>query len=285
MKQQVKSAARAILPRRSFSHLLYWNLKYQRHLTAKNRKRLSPFLGNEFECPFCGERFKELLPHGEDQAVLQEKNIVGGGRRLNALCPCCYSTDRERLLYLFLKHETNVFRDKIKLLHVAPEESLLLVFMKQANVDYLTVDLDDPLAMEVADLTNLQYNNNSFDFIICNHVLEHIPDDRKAMSELYRVLNVGGTAILQVPISLTLDKTYEDPAITTPQEREKAFGQYDHVRIYAKDYKTRLEAAGFCVNEYSLAEKFGEDVCRRYAINHNEHLFICTKPSKTPPPR
>ena len=139
-------------------------------------------------CPFCGGRFREFLARGVDFSILQEKKVIGDGYRLNATCPCCRSYDRERLTYLFLKQKTDLFARKIKLLHFA-----------QKNIDYVTADLMAPDVMVKADVTAIPYSDVTFDAVICNHVLEHIADDRKAMAELYRVFKPGGRAYLQVP--------------------------------------------------------------------------------------
>jgi len=235
---------------------------------------------NQFYCPFCGKHSREFLPLGLDIPVLKEKKVVGGGYRLNAMCPNCHSSDRERLVYLYLKNKKREIFAKgkrFKLLHVAPEPSLQKVLMTQPTIDYLSADLNPQLAMVKMDVTDIPYEDNSFDIIICNHVLEHVPDDRKAMAELYRVLKPGGWAILQVPISLSLDRTYEYPLVTSPEDREKLFGQSDHVRIYAIDYVDRLKEAGFTVRSYRSATEFGQAAVRRYALIEDEHIFICWK--------
>jgi predicted SAM-dependent methyltransferase len=234
-----------------------------------------------FTCPFCQSHFDEFLPYGIELPVLKEKKVVGAGYRLNALCPRCGSLDRERLVYLYLKHKTNLFSvERLRVLHVAPGRNLQKVLMVLPNIDYLSADLCSPRAMVKMDITDIKYGDDCFDVIICNHVLEHIPGDRKAMSELYRVLKPGGWSILQVPISLSLDKTYEDPTVQTAEEREKLFGQCDHVRIYAKDYKERLEKAGFSVETYSFTEEFGEHYSHVYGLVKDEVLYICSKPKR-----
>jgi predicted SAM-dependent methyltransferase len=214
---------------------------------------------------------------GYDFPVILEKQITGSGLRI-AMCPVCSSSDRIRLLYLFLKTKTNLFIQPIKLLHLAPEKPLMDIFIKQKNIDYLTADLNPENVMEKMDITYIQYPKNTFDVILCNHVLEHIPDDRKAMSELLRVLKPGGWAILQVPISKVLEKTYEDFTITSSQEREKHFGQKDHVRIYGKDYTQRLKEAGFMVEEYNWSNDpdLGNDE-NRFGLNRDETVYYCIK--------
>jgi len=236
--------------------------------------------GEYLYCPFCKKYSKEFLPFGLDIPVLKEKNVVGGGYRLNAMCPHCHSIDRERLIYLYLKNKkADLFSldKKFKLLHIAPEENLQNVLIAQPNIEYLSADLTSPLAAVRMDITDIKFKDNYFDVIICNHVLEHIPDDRKAMTELYRVLKPGGFAILQVPIALALDQTYEDPSITSPEEREKMFGQSDHVRLYARDYRDRLEKVGFSVEQYSFANEFGESVLHQYGLSKEESIYICSK--------
>jgi predicted SAM-dependent methyltransferase len=235
--------------------------------------------GFRFTCPFCGGHFRKLLPAGLDLPILKEKNVVGGGYRANGTCPHCDSSDRERLIYLYLKYKTDLFYENLKILHVAPEENLRKVLMASTNIDYLGADLDSPLAMVKMDITKIPYKDNSFNVVICNHVLEHIPNDRLAMSNLYRVLKPGGWAILQVPISLSLDRTYEDPTVTAPDEREKKFGQSDHVRIYAKDYKDRLENVGFTVEVYSFRKEFGDSTINKYALAKDEDLYLASKSS------
>lgn len=243
------------------------------------------YIGDQFECPFCGGHFRKFLAVGQDLSVVKEKKIVSQGYHPNAICPRCHSLDRDRLVYLYIKNKTNLFQtnQKLRLLHVAPERNVQKVFKSYSHIDYLSADLESPLAMVKMDITDIRHNDNSFDIVVCCHVLEHIPNDRKAMSELYRVLKPGGWAILQVPISLLLEKTYEDPTIVVPKERERAFGQRDHVRIYARDYKDRLESIGFSVEVYSFAEEFGESVVRRYGLLKHEDMYICSKPTELNP--
>jgi len=236
------------------------------------------YTGDEFECPFCGGKFNKLLPAGFEFPVLKEKKVVGAYYRLNATCPRCFSDDRERLLYLYLqKKRQDIFEKKIKILHIAPEKQLNKVFMSQSNIDYLSADLDSPLAAVKMNITNIEQKDNTFDFIMCNHVLEHIPDDAKAMSEIYRVLKPGGTAILQVPISYTIQKTIEDPSITAPKDRERFFGQHDHVRIYGQDYKKRLERIGFSVIVDDFITELGQSNAHKYALLNHEKIYLCSK--------
>lgn len=218
--------------------------------------------------------------------VIKEKQIVGGGRRDNDICPRCQSTDRDRLIFLYLQNETDLFHRKQFLIHIAPEPSLYKVFRNTATIDYYpATKYEEGLyydkSIQKEDLLDLQIDDNTFDWVICNHVLEHIPDDARAMHELFRVLKPGGKAILQVPYSLILDKTFEDPKITEPKEREKVFGQFDHVRIYGKDYPDRLKKAGFEVKIVTQDKDFYNILdLKKFAVNPKEDLFLCTKPNQ-----
>jgi SAM-dependent methyltransferase len=237
------------------------------------------YLGNKYECPFCERSYSMLLPDGFDFPVLKEKQVISGIRRLHSKCPRCRSDHRERLIYLFLyKVKQEIFSRNIKLLHVAPEKNLALKLKSCPNIDYLSIDLDSPLADLKMDITDIKLDNDTFDIIICNHVLEHIPDDEKTMRELYRVLKQGGFAILQVPISYSIEATLEDSTIINPKEREIVFGQWNHVRIYGKDYILRLEKAGFTVNICDYSKEIGsnQDVLK-YELDKDEKIFLCSK--------
>lgn len=234
------------------------------------------YFGLKYKCNLCNSRLRTFLPFGFTFAVLKEKKVVGGGYRQNSLCPVCGSVDRERLLYLYLLHKTDIFEKQKKVLHVAPEARVADILRAKVNIGYLTADISSRNVMVKMDITDIRFPNDSFDVIICNHVLEHIIDDGKAMSELYRTLKPGGWAILQVPLSLTLKNTYEDSSITTETAREQAFGQNDHVRIYAEDYKDRLMQAGFKVNVFKWVTEGG----RRnvFGLNKEECVYFVSKP-------
>jgi len=237
------------------------------------------YFGHRYKCPFCKSKLRTLLPFGLDNPVLKEKKVVGGGYRLNACCPVCKSFDRERLLYLYLLNKTDIFSKSQALLHVAPEPRLSDVLRGQSTIDYLTADIRSAGVMIKMDITDIQYRDCRFDSIICNHVLEHIVDDRQAILELYRVLKPGGWAILQVPLSTVLSQTYEDSEITSEQERECAFGQSDHVRIYADDYKDRLEQAGFTVDIFDWnndAANYGGDA-NKFGLDPKERIYVACK--------
>ncbi len=202
------------------------------------------FSGSRFEDPIDGSKYRKFLPYGYGEELRQ-----------NALCPGTLSLERHRLLWLYLSKETNFLNQPLKVLHLAPEQVFYRLFKKFDHWDYTTTDLYSPLAEVKADICKLPFESNIYDLVFCNHVLEHVPDDQKAMSELYRVLKKGGTLIAQVPIKEDRLKTFENWSITSPDERAKVFGQYDHVRIYGQDYYSRLEKVGFKAKAFDLISK------------------------------
>jgi ubiquinone/menaquinone biosynthesis C-methylase UbiE len=167
-----------------------------------------------------------------------------------------------------------------KVLHFAPEQEFYKRFKKQSNIEYTTTDLLSPLADVKADICNLPFPDNSYDMILCNHVLEHIPNDKLAMQELYRVMKPGGMGIFQIPQDLKRATTFTDDSITDPKERAKVFGQYDHVRVYGRDYFDTLRSIGFTVIEEDYTQKIGAEKVKLYGIAQGEILPICYKPKK-----
>ncbi|MFH0734042.1 MAG: methyltransferase domain-containing protein [bacterium] len=236
------------------------------------------YIGSKYVCPFCKGRFSSFLSGGFDFPILKEKQVVGGGFRLNSTCPRCFSGDRERLIYIYIKkNKQYLFSKEIKLLHVAPEINLGKALKSYPNIKYSSADLNSPLVEVRMDITKINKPNETYDVIICNHVLEHIQDDIKAMYELFRVLKKGGFAILQVPVSFCIDSTIEDETITEPIAREAAFGQKDHVRIYGKDYVQRLESVGFVVTIYDYNEDLEQNEILKYGLLKDEKIFLCIK--------
>lgn len=221
--------------------------------------------GNQFTDPIDGKSFSTFLPYGYNNL------------RKNALSPSTFSLERHRLLWLYLKNETGVFSKKIKLLHFAPEQAFYKRFKKLSNIQYDTIDINSPLAKIRADICDLPIKDNTYDFILCNHVLEHILDDNKAISELYRVLKKDGVGIFQVPIDMKKEFTFQDDSITDKKERNKIFGQYDHVRVYGKDYFTKLKNAGFKVEEVDYTKNLSKDEIYRFSIVKGEIIPVCTK--------
>lgn len=224
--------------------------------------------GDNYTDPIDGRSFKKFLPYGY------------GKQRENALSPSTLSLERHRLLWLYLKNETSFFslENPLKVLHIAPEQCFLDIFRKQQNLDYITSDLESPIADVKADICDLPFENEAFDVVFCNHVLEHIPNDTKAMQELFRVLKKGGMGIFQIPQDTTRTTTFEDNSITNPKERAKIFGQYDHVRVYGLDYFDKLRSIGFKVEEVCYAKKIAPELVERYALAKEEILPVCYKP-------
>lgn len=221
--------------------------------------------GNKYTDPIDGNSYRKFLPYGYEKV------------RENVLAPGTLSLERHRLCWLYLQNETDLFTQPQKLLHFAPEQAFLKRFRKIKHLDYTTTDLNSPIADVKADICNLPFDDNSFNFIICNHVLEHIPEDMKAMKELYRVLAPGGTAILQVPYDRDRNTTFEDDSITDPKERARIFGQYDHVRVYGMDYFEKLEATGFIVEALDYTSSFTDEQINRYRLAKGELLPVCKK--------
>ncbi len=239
-------------------------------------------LGDRVQCPFCGWTFARFLPSRMGSRPFAGDSPRGDDCTVNTLCPRCHSHGRERLLYLYLTHKTDLFSHSDRyLLHVAPEPCLERVLRRFIGPRCLTTDLDQPGVGVRMDITAIPNPASSFDVILCCHVLEHVIDDRAAMAEIYRVLRPDGFAVLQVPISLELAKTYEDPTIVSPEARLRAFGQHDHVRLYGIDYTERLRSVGFFVRTYSSTGEFGQDAVERYGLISEERIFVC---SKTPEP-
>ena len=223
------------------------------------------YRGKTFEDPIDGKTFRSFLPYGYENS------------RENVLSPSTLSLERHRLLWLFLKKETTFFTDPLKVLHFAPEQAFYKRFRKLENLKYTTTDLNSPLADVKADICDLPFPANSFDVILCNHVLEHIPNDTKAMHELYRVLKPGGWGVFQIPQDLSSERTFEDNSITDKTERAKIFGQYDHVRVYGRDYFDKLRSIGFKVTEKDFTAQLTDAEMERYRLAKGEIIPFVEK--------
>ncbi len=223
------------------------------------------YKGNKYTDPIDGKSYRKFLPYGYQV------------KRDNVLAPGTLSLERHRLMWLFLKNNTDFFSKPLKVLHIAPEQAFLTLFRNQKNLDYTTSDLYSPLADVKADITNLPFPDESFDVIFCNHVLEHIPNDQQAMMELYRVMKKGGWGIFQIPQDLNRATTYEDFSITDPKDRAKHFGQYDHVRVYGRDYFDKLSAVGFQVEIIDYTQKITPELFEKFRLAKGELLPVCYK--------
>lgn len=243
------------------------------HNFVSKTKRFAKFWRKGVKCPICNEHFREFQCYGVQS-------------RRNAQCPKCGSLERHRLIWMYLKKTENIANSKRKLniLHFAPEKVLYNFFLSRDNINYYPVDLDPKLfhyygltEVNKADITSIPFEDNYFDIILCNHVLEHIKDDRKAMKELFRVTKIGGYGIFQVPIDYNREKTYEDFTITEPEERFKAFGQKDHVRWYGRDYSNRLRGAGYKVKEDNFIDSFTKIEIFKFGLMDNEIIYKCCR--------
>jgi SAM-dependent methyltransferase len=238
------------------------------------------YYGNNHYCPNCHSRLRKFVSCGTESLVAQEKQIISAGKRRKE-CPICQSAERDRLVYIYVKDYLHLFErgDKINILHIAPEDCLYPVFHKKINhQNYICGDKFDEgysyhNQVQYMDITHIDWEDNFFDLIICNHVLEHIPEDKKAMQELYRVLKPEGKAILQVPISTVLKETQEDFSVTDPAERIRMFGQRNHCRIYGQDYGQRLEEAGFTF----CPVKITDPKYRKQGLDEREEILLAKK--------
>lgn len=228
--------------------------------------------GSAYTDPIDGKSFRTFLPYGY------------GKQRNNVLSPSTLSLERHRLLWLYLQNETNFFKpkrvtgsSKLKILHFAPEQAFYKRFKKLKHIEYTTTDLNSPLADIKADICDLPFKENSYDIILCNHVLEHIPNDTKAMKELFRVLKPGGMGVFQIPQDLNRENTFEDNSITDRKERAKIFGQYDHVRIYGRDYFNKLRRLGFIVNEVNYTSTLSKESIKKYCLAEGEIIPVVSK--------
>jgi SAM-dependent methyltransferase len=232
-------------------------------------KKVAPLLykGNNVECPVCERSFSKFLSYGAD--------IV---HRDNVLCPYDLTLERHRLMWLYLKDESNFFTaNKLDVLHIAPEQCFHALFKKQSNLNYLTGDLVSPIADMHFDLHNIPLEDNRFDVVFCNHVMEHVDDAIRCMSELYRVMRPGGWGIMQVPQDHNREITLEDPTITSPEDREKYYWQKDHVRLFGQDYPKWLEKAGFRVTVFDKESKYDQKKIERFRLQKEEILYIVHK--------
>lgn len=224
------------------------------------------YRGNNKYCPVCKKNSRKFLDFGHPT-------------RSGARCVHCNSLERHRLAWLFFENQTDLFDGHQKnMLHVAPEEAFLRPFSKKLGKGYITADLYNPVAMVKMDITDIQHPDESFDVIYCSHVLEHVPDDRKAIREFYRVLKSEGWAVLLVPI--LNGPTHEDLSITDPQERLRVYGQEDHVRKYGTDgiYLNRLKEAGFVVKVMRPSEFLNSRQIANMGITDAaQDIYYCTK--------
>lgn len=223
------------------------------------------YLGNKVTCNCCKKKFKYFLPYGDSKI-----------KRLNAACPWCQSLERTRMLWDFLS-KSSYLKKNAKILHFAPANSVEDLLKKNKDIDYLSADINPALAMDQVDITNIKYNDNSFDLIICGHVLSVVKEDNKALNELYRVLKKGGTLIILEHIYNQYNTTIEDFTISSDSERIKLYGQSYLERLYGNDFKNKPLSAGFTVEEYNHLETLSDIDVKKYGMENSGLLFLCKK--------
>jgi hypothetical protein len=226
------------------------------------RYRMLQHRGDAVSCPICGHHFAEFRDDWN---------------RPGAICWRCGAHERQRALWLYLERHPALLQGAVSLLHFAPEWCLEHRLRRIRRLRYVTADLDPAKGQLQLDITRLELPDDSFDAILCSHVLEHVEDDRAAMRELHRVLAPGGWAIVMVPLELSRTETYEDPSVRSPQERERLFWQYDHVRLYAPDIAGRLAAAGFEVARERWVTELGAEQAKRYGLLEIDEIFVCRR--------
>lgn len=225
------------------------------------------YIGNQVECPVCSSKYRKFLPYGRNTSS-----------RENALCPSCLSLERHRLMALYMKRKTNFYTANLKVLHVAPEYCFIDRFEQMKNLDYITADIESPLAKVKMDIHQIPFPDNTFDVAFCNHVMEHVDDYILAISELHRVLKPGGWALIQSPQDMKYEVTYEDPTITDPKEREIHFLQNDHLRLFGRNYGRELEKGGFKVTEDRFVmDELSKAEVLRYSLPGEEIVYFCQK--------
>jgi predicted SAM-dependent methyltransferase/ribosomal protein L37AE/L43A len=253
----------------------------------KRRLGLSQYRGNTYACPVCGTHLNSFKPVWKSwwRAIAEHNYIypVSAIETFNAQaysCPACDASDRERLFVLHLDRIWTSLDPsrRYRLVEFAPSVALRRRLRRLPSVDYRSADLYRRSVDDRIDITAMSYGDASIDMMLCSHVLEHVPDDRQAMREMFRVLKPGGFAIVMVPLIVGLDETLEDPAVNTRDLRWTHYGDGDHVRQYGKrDFFDRLRAAGFMVERLGISE-FGTEPFRRAGIAENSELIVARKP-------
>ena len=232
------------------------------------RLRLLIYRGNGVECPCCGSRFSRFMP--------------GLSHRATRVCPRCGAQERHRALWLYMRERTDLFhRPQLSILHWAPEYALQRSLSALPNAAYVSADLDGHEALQHMDMTDVPFKDGAFDLVVCVHVLEHVPDDRKAIREMVRVLKPGGMALLLVPIVLEQLTRENDPAVVTPEQRREAYWQEDHVRLYGGDFPQRLEEEGFDVTVDGWIRTLDQATLERYGLFPLEDVYVARRRRST----
>lgn len=236
-------------------------IKYRRQIRLTfNILRGYYYLGNNFYCVCCNHSFRKFLPFG---------NI----KRNNAKCPSCESLERTRLLQYYLKNETEIYSGSKKILHFAPEY-MLSKSLRASTDEYISVDIEKDLADRVEDIQKLSFEEHTFDYLICSCVLGHVPDEPKAIDEIYRVLKVGGKAFVLTVIDLNNPITYEDENIVSEKDKLKFYGEKDLLRLHGRDFNERLMRPRGNVKEIDYAVTFSLNDRNRFSLGNNERELI-----------
>lgn len=229
------------------------------------------YRGNKYHCPCCKGNFSTLLPAGSDRRLVQ--------------CPRCRSNERDRVLWMYLDRNPDFIRSGTKLLHIAPEAMFYKRFKKIKGLQYTPGDKfaemfesTYPADTVCIDITAMpQIADNTYDVILCSHVLEYVKEDSKAMREMLRVLKPGGKALLQVPLKPGMPITHEDDSITDPEQRALIFGDPGHIRFYGEDYEDKLRAAGWKTDFVPLTQMFTDEEIERCVLIKTDDFHLCHK--------
>lgn len=247
---------------------------YQKLFSAKlrlrfhfifNKLRGPLYYGNNYYCNCCNHNFRKFIPKGRIP-------------RQNAECPNCGSLERTRLLLIFLQNNTDILKRSQKILHIAPEKCLSDIF-KKLDTEYTDGDIDPLMATHIVDITNIKYPDNYFDTIICSHVLGHVPDEKKGISELFRVLNRGGVAIIMTLINTNNNLTFEDENIISETDKARYYGEPNLCRLHGLDFQDRLSECGFKVNVIDYRKLIEKEVATKLSVGNGERelIYRCIK--------
>jgi hypothetical protein len=277
-----RSVARTALPRPVHGIAAHTYSALRRRYRALSRRAQTQYLGGSAViCPYCDARYRRFLPTGILEREFFKTPEAGRVRQLahvticNQQCPRCGSSERHRLAYFYLKERRHLDSlSGVRILDVAPDDYVTEALFNRSDLDYVSIDLNRENAQFNMDITNLGFEDDEFDVIICYHTLEHVKDDGRAMRELLRVMKPGGWAIIQVP--LWADDTVEDPE-TPRSDYLRLHGHSDHVRRYGKDFKDRLENAGFKVTLDGWVRELPDEKVRKYGLMRNEDIYLCEK--------
>jgi SAM-dependent methyltransferase len=253
----IRNLIRKVIPEKVRIRLLMLRMQF----------RSLAYTGNNFYCNCCGKTFSRFLPYG---------NI----RRENACCPWCHSLERTRVLLSYLERETTLFKGGRKILHFAPEWIIRKRFLQSAaRKGYYSADINPALADHVADIMQIPFPEEYFDYILCSHVLGHVENESQAINEMYRVLKPGGEVLVMTILDLNNPVTYENPSLTSPEERLAAYGEPDLLRLHGMDFKQRLERPGIHIEVIDYRQKLSPSENRRMSTGNGERelIFRCVK--------